>query len=215
MYNFNFKSGAIGKRRSSVYRFFKNPKNGAYATKEFLRKGKNYVFLESGAEGYVEAKLGLTGYAGKPNCSYRPISEAVAMAVNYGGVATRGLRSRVKPDLVLQQTLNDYFFAPSFFLKINKNSRWLSMEEIITHFLFYSEGPVLPSGFSLGTVEAPKGHLGVSVISSGGNKLSRVRVRSSIQTMASQLTTLVQGVSLGDFVVIVSGSNIVVGEIDR
>lgn len=89
------------------------------------------------------------------------------------------------------------------------------MEEIITHFLFYSEGPCLPSGFGYGSVEAPKGHLGVSVVSDGTNKPVRSRVRSSIFVMAGQLNSLVQGTSLGDFVVIVSGSNIVVGEIDR
>lgn len=89
------------------------------------------------------------------------------------------------------------------------------MEDIINHFIFYSEGPVLPSGFSNGSVEAPKGHLGVSIISAGSNKPIRSRIRSSILVMAGQLTPLTHGVSLGDFVVIVSASNIVVGEIDR
>jgi uncharacterized membrane protein YhaH (DUF805 family) len=91
-----------------------------------------------------------------------------------------GLNYGTRPDSFLNksigslhfyQTLNDYFFAPTFFTKINKNSRWLSMEEIITHFIFYSEGPSLPSGFSQGGVEAPKGHLAVSVVSRGGNKI--------------------------------------------
>ena len=113
------------------------------------------------------------------------------------------------------QTLNDYFFSPNFSFNVNKNSRWLSMEEIINHFIFYSEGPSLPAGFAQGSVEAPKGHLGVSVFSNGGNKPLRSRIRSSILVMASHLNNLVQGVGLGDFVVIVSASNIVVGEIDR
>lgn len=89
------------------------------------------------------------------------------------------------------------------------------MEEIITHFIFYSEGPSLPHGVSTRGVEAPKGHLGVTVVSEGGNKGTRFRIRSSIQIMAGQLNSLVQGTTLGDFVVVVSGSNIVVGEIDR
>lgn len=118
-------------------------------------------------------------------------------------------------NLVLYQTLNDYFFSPSFYFNINKGSRWLSMEEIINHFLFYSEGPCLPQGFSQGSVEAPKGHLGVSIISNGSNKPLRARIRSSILVMAGHVNSLVQGVGLGDFVVIVSASNIVVGEIDR
>ena len=133
-----------------------------------------------------------------------------------GGLTRRlGVSGAPVSNLPLRQSLNDYFFSPAIYSKLNKNSRWKSMEEIINHFLFYSEGPKLPSGFSQGSVEAPKGHLGVSIVSKGGNKGTRIRIRSSIQVMAGQITSLVQGVSLGDFVVIVSGSNIVVGEIDR
>lgn len=95
------------------------------------------------------------------------------------------------------------------------SSRWYSMEEIISHFIFFSEGPVMPSGFSNGAVEAPKGHLGVTVVSRGSSKLFRARIRSSIQIMAGHLNALTAGTSLGDFVVVISGSNIVVGEIDR
>jgi len=124
-------------------------------------------------------------------------------------------RTKASSNLRLYQTLNDYFFSPSSYFLIQKNSKWLSMEEIINHFLFYSEGPVLPSGFSQGSVEAPKGHLGVSIISQGSNKPVRSRVRSSILVMAGHLNNLVQNVGLGDFVVVVSASNIVVGEIDR
>lgn len=132
-------------------------------------------------------------------------------ALNFSTV----LNQNTSTNLRLFQTLNDYFFAPSFYTNINKNSRWSSMEEIINHFLFYSEGPCLPAGFSQGGVEAPKGHLGVSIISNGTNKPLRGRIRSSILVMAGHLNNLVQNVGLGDFVVIVSASNIVVGEIDR
>ena len=129
--------------------------------------------------------------------------------LNFSGLQKKNV------NIKLYQTLNDYFFAQTFFNRVNKNSRWLSMEEIINHFIFYSDGPSLPSGFSNGSVEAPKGHLGVSITSTGSNKPNRMRIRSSIQVMAGQVNSLVQGTSLGDFVIIVSGSNIVVGEIDR
>jgi NADH:ubiquinone oxidoreductase subunit D len=118
-------------------------------------------------------------------------------------------------NLQLKMELSDYFYAQRPGAKVSRNSKWHSMEELITHFLFYSEGPNLPSGFSSSGVEAPKGHLGVSLVSNGGPQVARARVRSSIQVMAGQLTALVQGVALGDFVVIVSGSNIVIGEVDR
>ena len=139
--------------------------------------------------------------------------QSLAPVSSKGGFFVPGKRS--SKDLQLLQTLNDYFFAPSFFSNINKNSRWLSMEEIINHFLFYSEGPCLPPGFSQGAVEAPKGHLGVSIVSSGTNKPVRARIRSSILVMAGHVNNLVQNVGMGDFVCIVSASNIVVGEIDR
>jgi len=112
-------------------------------------------------------------------------------------------------------SINDYFFNSSTVKKWNKNSRWYSMEEIITHFIFYSEGFSLPAGFSYGSIEAPKGHLGVSMVSQNSNKPSRARIKSSIQNMMAQLTQLVEGTSLGDFVVVVSGSYVVVGEVDR
>ena len=89
------------------------------------------------------------------------------------------------------------------------------MEEIITHFIFYSEGFTLPAGIGYGGIEAPKGHLCVSIISQNSNKPARARIKSSIQNMMGQLTQLVEGTQLGDFVVIVSGSYVVVGEVDR
>lgn len=117
--------------------------------------------------------------------------------------------------LNVKMSINDYFFSSHSTKKWNKNSRWYSMEEIISHFIFYSEGFSLPSGFSYGSVEAPKGHLGVSMVSQNSNKPSRARIKSSIQNMMGQVTQLVEGTSLGDFVVIVSGSYVVVGEVDR
>jgi hypothetical protein len=126
------------------------------------------------------------------------------------------LRYTVKQQqLALYQTISDYFFSPASAVGLSKNSKWVSMEELINHFLFYAEGPCLPLGLSQGAVEAPKGHLGVSVVSSGSSKPVRARIRSSILVMAGSINNLVKGVGLGDFVVIVSASNIVVGEIDR
>jgi hypothetical protein len=132
-----------------------------------------------------------------------------------GAISGDGAASSSLGGLQLHQSLNDYFFSKTGGSRISRTSKWYSMEELITHFLYYSEGPSIPGGFSTGGVEAPKGHLGVTVVSTGGTKVSRARIRSSIQIMASQLNNVVQGSSLGDFVVIVSGSNIVIGEVDR
>lgn len=53
-----------------------------------------------------------------------------------------------------------------------------SMESLIHHFKFYTEGLFLPAGFSYGCVEAPKGEFGVSVISLGDNLSLRCNIRS-------------------------------------
>ena len=150
----------------------------------------------------LQYKVGLLA----PNTNQiKQSSTSVLSAVNFLRPVAAG--SQVSSNLKLYQTLSDYFFSPGHSGLGTKSSKWYSMEEIITHFLFYSEGPSLPEGFSNGGVEAPKGHLGVSMVSQGGTKVTRARIRSSILVMAGQLNSLVQGVSLGDFVVIVSGSN--------
>jgi NADH-quinone oxidoreductase subunit D len=53
-----------------------------------------------------------------------------------------------------------------------------SMESLIHHFKFYTEGVILPSGFTYGVVEAPKGEFGVSLLSDGKAIPLRCHIRS-------------------------------------
>lgn len=53
-----------------------------------------------------------------------------------------------------------------------------SMESLIHHFKFYTEGILLPAGFSYGVVEAPKGEFGVSLLSEGKAIPLRCHIRS-------------------------------------
>jgi len=197
--------GAVNKQ-FSVNLFLASRKTKGHS---FVNKLLSFYIVFKAAKSYLRLKKN-TGFVGLIT-----LLKLQSLTSTNGRVASFSPNSQSSKDLQLFQTLNDYFFAPSFFSNINKNSRWLSMEEIINHFLFYSEGPCLPSGFSQGAVEAPKGHLGVSIISSGTNKPVRARIRSSILVMAGHVNNLVQNVGMGDFVCIVSASNIVVGEIDR
>jgi NADH:ubiquinone oxidoreductase subunit D len=53
-----------------------------------------------------------------------------------------------------------------------------SMESLISHFKLYTEGFVVPKGETYGFVEAPKGELGVYLVSDGTNKPYRCKIRS-------------------------------------
>jgi len=69
----------------------------------------------------------------------------------------------------LNQSINstDFFSFFNFlyaqrFNKFNFSTKYTSMETLINHFKYYSEGIKVPRGFSYKAVEAPKGEFGVS-----------------------------------------------------
>ena len=90
-----------------------------------------------------------------------------------------------------------------------------SMEAMINHFKLFTEGYHVPAGESYGCVEAPKGEFGVYIISTGGNKPHRCRVRAPGFAHLQALDFMVKGHMLADVVTIISTQDIVFGEVDR
>ena len=90
-----------------------------------------------------------------------------------------------------------------------------SMEALINHFKLFTEGYKVPKGEAYAAVEAPKGEFGVYVISNGGSKPHRCRVRAPGFAHLQGLEFMVKGHMLADVVTVISTQDIVFGEVDR
>jgi NADH-quinone oxidoreductase subunit D len=89
------------------------------------------------------------------------------------------------------------------------------MESLIHHFKFFTEGYCVPEGETYAAIEAPKGELGVYLISDGANKPYRLKVRAPGFAHLAALDEMVRGHMLADVVAVIGTQDIVFGEIDR
>jgi NADH-quinone oxidoreductase subunit D len=89
------------------------------------------------------------------------------------------------------------------------------MESLIHHFKFMTEGFCVPEGEVYAAVEAPKGELGVYLVSDGANKPYRLKVRAPGFAHLASLNEMVQGHMLADVVAVIGTQDIVFGEVDR
>lgn len=113
--------------------------------------------------------------------------------------------------------------------KINKNAlfnyhdftnysfitNFLTMEQTIRHFKYWSEGFKVENGIIYAAVESPKGEFGVTLISDNSNKPYRCKVRSPAYHHLQILPKLIKKHMLADLVTIMGTIDIVFGEIDR
>ncbi|MDT8339938.1 MAG: NADH dehydrogenase (quinone) subunit D [Longimicrobiales bacterium] len=89
------------------------------------------------------------------------------------------------------------------------------MESMIHHFKLITEGIHAPAGDSWFSVEASKGELGMYVVSDGGSKPVRWRVRPPSFVNLSVIPKLAEGHLVSDLIMINASLDIVLGEIDR
>jgi len=90
-----------------------------------------------------------------------------------------------------------------------------SMESVIHHFKFYSEGFSLPSGETYVGTEAPKGEFGVYLISNGMETPYRCKIKAPGFNHLQSLNAMCVGHMIADVVTIIGTQDIVFGEIDR
>jgi len=96
-----------------------------------------------------------------------------------------------------------------------KNTIKTDMEALIHHFKLYSEGCLVPSNASYTAVEAPKGELGVFLISNGTNLPYRCKIRTPGYYHLQGINLMAKGHFLADVVAIIGTQDIVFGEVDR
>jgi NADH dehydrogenase (ubiquinone) Fe-S protein 2 len=90
-----------------------------------------------------------------------------------------------------------------------------SMEALMHHFKLYTEGVVLPSGETYSATEAPKGELGVYLVSNGTDKPYRCKIKAPGFGHLQALDDMSKGHMIADVVTIIGTQDIVFGEIDR
>ncbi|MDD3029011.1 MAG: NADH-quinone oxidoreductase subunit D [Alphaproteobacteria bacterium] len=90
-----------------------------------------------------------------------------------------------------------------------------SMEAMIHHFKYFSEGFHVPAGETYTVIETPKGEFGVYLVADGTNKPYRCHIRSTGFAHLQAADVLCRGHMLADMVAIIGSLDLVFGEVDR
>jgi NADH-quinone oxidoreductase subunit D len=90
-----------------------------------------------------------------------------------------------------------------------------SMESLIHHFKIVTEGYRVPEGEVYVTVESPRGELGCYVVSDGGPKPWRVKIRAPSFVALEATATCTSDALVADLIAIVGSLDSVMGEVDR
>jgi NADH-quinone oxidoreductase subunit D len=90
-----------------------------------------------------------------------------------------------------------------------------SMEALIHHFKLYTEGFHVPAGEVYVPVEAPKGEFGVYLVSEGGNRPYKCKIRAPSFAHLQAMEAICRGHMLADVPIILCSLDIVMGEVDR
>ncbi|MCX7120889.1 MAG: NADH-quinone oxidoreductase subunit D [Gammaproteobacteria bacterium] len=90
-----------------------------------------------------------------------------------------------------------------------------SMEGMIHHFKYFTEGYSVPAGEAYAAIEHPKGEFGVYLVSDGSNKPYRLKVRAAGFSHLAAMDELCRGHMIADLVAVISSLDVVFGEIDR
>jgi len=90
-----------------------------------------------------------------------------------------------------------------------------SMEALIHHFKLFSQGYTVPPGCTYTAIEAPKGEFGVFLVSDGGSKPYRCKIKAPGFAHLAALQKMGPKHMLADIVAIIGTLDVVFGEIDR
>ncbi|GAB0134482.1 hypothetical protein EsDP_00002850 [Epichloe bromicola] len=90
-----------------------------------------------------------------------------------------------------------------------------NMEALIHHFLLYTKGYAVPPGETYSVIEAPKGEMGVYVVSDGSERPYRCHIRAPGFAHLGGFDHVCKGHLLADAVAVIGTMDLVFGEVDR
>jgi NADH-quinone oxidoreductase subunit D len=90
-----------------------------------------------------------------------------------------------------------------------------SMEALIHHFKMVTEGVSVPQGEVYVPVESPRGELGFYVVSDGGNRPYRVKMRDPSFVNLQAAPQMIRGGLVADVIAVIASIDPVLGGVDR
>ena len=96
-----------------------------------------------------------------------------------------------------------------------KDRVYTEMEALIQHFLIHSQGFTVPAGEAFVPVEGPRGEHGCYVVSGGGNRPVRVKMRSPSLLACQALPKMIVGGLIADVIAVIGSIDVVLGDVDR
>jgi NADH-quinone oxidoreductase subunit D len=90
-----------------------------------------------------------------------------------------------------------------------------SMEALIHHFKIVTEGISVPAGEIYVPVESPRGELGYYVVSDGGHKPYRVKIRDPSFANLQAVSRMIEGGLVADTIAAIASVDPVMGGVDR
>ncbi|CAI4216306.1 unnamed protein product [Parascedosporium putredinis] len=106
--------------------------------------------------------------------------------------------------------VEDYKISPPPRAAMKEN-----MEALIHHFLLYTKGYAVPPGETYSVIEAPKGEMGVYVVSDGSERPYRCHIRAPGFAHLGGFDHVSKGHLLADAVAVIGTMDLVFGEVDR
>lgn len=121
---------------------------------------------------------------------------------------------------IIKQSIEQIPFGP---IKLNDNKLSapkrtdikISMEALIHHFKYFTEGTIVPASETYTATEAPKGEFGLFLISNNSTKPYRCKIKAPGFNHLQALDFMTKGHLIADVVTIIGTQDIVFGEIDR
>ncbi|KXG48406.1 NAD(P)H-quinone oxidoreductase subunit D/H [Penicillium griseofulvum] len=106
--------------------------------------------------------------------------------------------------------VEDYKISPPPRAAMKEN-----MEALIHHFLLFTKGYSVPPGETYSAIEAPKGEMGVFLVSDGSERPYRCKIRAPGFAHLGGFDQVSRGHLLADAVAIIGTMDLVFGEVDR